>query len=41
LSGISLFIDALGGIKGVLPGIGLLLTSIFKEDMANGINNAL
>ena len=41
LSGVSLFIDSLGGIKGVLPGIGILLTSIFKEDMANGINNAL
>lgn len=41
LGGISSFIDALGGVKGVLSVVGLLVTSIFKESMANGINNAL
>ena len=34
-------IDAAGGVKGVLAGIGLIVTSVFKEQMATSINNAL
>jgi hypothetical protein len=34
-------IDAMGGLPGILSVAGILLTSIFKDDIANGINNAL
>lgn len=33
--------DAAGGIKGVLAGIGLIVTTVFKEQMATSINNSL
>jgi hypothetical protein len=34
LDGISLFINSMGGMKGVLSGLSLMLISIFKNDLA-------
>jgi hypothetical protein len=41
LQGVSSVINAMGGIKGVLGAVGLIITKIYGSDLANGINNAL
>ena len=34
-------VDAIGGMPGILSIVGVLITSIFKDELSNGINNAL
>ena len=41
LDGISNVIDALGGLKGVIPVLGLALTKMFGADLSKSIDNAI
>lgn len=41
LEGVDGVIDSVGGLKGVLFLLGTIVTSVFQEEMASGINNAL
>lgn len=38
---IKILIDSMGGVKGVVAGLGLALTTVFKNNITDGINNAL
>lgn len=40
LKGVDKLIDSMGGLKGVLSGIGILVTQIFQKQMAQGLQNA-
>ena len=41
LVGVDKLIDSMGGLAGILPGIGVLLTKMYGESMAKGINNMI
>ena len=38
---VKILIDSMGGVKGVVAGLGLVLTTVFKNNITDGINNAL
>ena len=40
LQGVDKFIDSIGGLKGVLSGLGILITSLFKDKLIVGLQNA-
>lgn len=41
IGGISDFIDSIGGVKGVLLLLSTIITRVFSNEIANGINNAI
>lgn len=40
LDGIDLFIDSIGGVKGALSGVGMVITTVFQSQLIDSFNNA-